>query len=318
MLVPCRNEATTVAAVVSGFAAALPGSTVYVFDNNSTDDTARIARDAGATVRAVETPGKGNVVRRMFADIDADVYVLVDGDDTYDPAVAPSMVAEVLESGRDLVNATRVPADSGAFRSGHVAGNRLLAGLVGSMFQQPVGDILSGYKACSRRLVKSFPVTSGGFEIETELMVHALEVRAPIGEVTTTYRERPHGSESKLNTWSDGARILRTIVSLVRQGRPLAFFTTLGVILAALGVALGIPIVVTFVHTHQVPRFPTAILATGLEIVAALMITVGLVLDTVTRGRQEMRMLAYLSIPGPTNETADHPTVADRERPPLS
>jgi len=307
VLVPCRDEATTVAGVVRDFTAVLPGCTVYVFDNNSADDTPRVAREAGAIVRSVDIPGKGNVVRRMFADVEADVYVLVDGDGTYDPKVAPSMIAEILESGYDLVNATRVPEGTGAFRSGHTSGNRLLASLVGWMFRRPVGDILSGYKACSRRLVKSFPVTSAGFEIETELMVHALELRAPISEVTTSYRPRPEGSESKLSTWGDGARILHTIVTLVRQGRPLAFFTTLGAILAVAGIALGIPILVTFTHTHLVPRLPTAVLATGLEIVAALMITAGLVLDTVTRGRREFRVLTYLSIPGPQSETDEHP-----------
>ena len=299
VVIPCRNEATTIADVVRDFAAALPSATVHVFDNASTDATAERAALAGAVVHRVDLLGKGNVVRRMFADVEADVYVMVDGDDTYDAKLAPAMVAAVLDGTADLVNGARVPTADGSFPSGHRLGNRVLTGLVARMFARPVGDILSGFKACSRRLVKSFPVASGGFEIETELTVHALELSAPIIELEAGYRERPDGSESKLSTFGDGARILRTILGLVRQGRPLAFFTVIGLAFALLGIALGIPILVTFAHTHRVPRFPTAVLATGLEILAALSFTAGLVLDTVTRARREHRVLTYLSIPAP-------------------
>ena len=305
VLIPCRDEATTVATVVADFAAALPQACIYVYDNGSTDDTADRARAAGAVVRDVEIPGKGNVVRRMFADVEADVYVLVDGDATYDAGVAPALVSGVLDEGRDLVNASRRPEGDLAYRAGHELGNRMLAGLVSSMFARPVGDILSGYKACSRRLVKSFPAVSGGFEIETELMVHALEVSAPIAEVPCRYIERPPGSHSKLATYRDGTRILRTIMSLVRQGRPLAFFSAIGLLLLAVGVGFGIPVLITFAHTHLVPRLPTAVLSTGLVILAALSFTAGLLLDTVTRARREQRVLAYLAVPGPLAATGE-------------
>ncbi len=299
MVVPCRNEETTVAEVVTGFAKALPDATVYVFDNNSTDRTAERALAAGAVVRHVDLPGKANVVRRMFADVDADCYVLVDGDATYDPAAAPELVEKVLVEGFDLANAAREPVKTEAFRRGHTFGNRLLGGLLGRFFGRPVGDVLSGYKACSRRLVKSFPVLSSGFEVESELMVHALMLHAKVTEVKTVYKERPPGSESKLGTYSDGIRILHTIINLVRQGRPLAFFSIAALVFAVAGVALGIPVLLTFLHTHKVPRLPTAVLATGLEILAALSLTAGLVLDTVSRSRREQRILAYLSHSAP-------------------
>lgn len=285
----------TVAEVVTGFAKALPEATVYVFDNNSTDRTAECALSAGAVVRHVDLPGKANVVRRMFADVDADCYVLVDGDATYDPGTARELVEKVLVEGFDLANGAREPVKDAAFRRGHTFGNRLLGGLLGRLFGRPVGDVLSGYKACSRRLVKSFPVLSAGFEVESELMVHALMLHAKVTEVRTAYKERPPGSESKLGTYSDGIRILHTIINLVRQGRPLAFFSLAALVFAVAGLALGIPVLVTFLHTHKVPRLPTAVLATGLEILAALSLTAGLVLDTVSRSRREHRILVYLS-----------------------
>jgi hypothetical protein len=298
VVIPCRNEQATVADVVTGFAKAVPGATVYVFDNGSTDETIARAEAAGAVVRKVFLPGKGNVVRRMFADIEADCYILVDGDGTYDPSLAPEMV-ELVGSGYDLVNAARVPTGDGVFPRGHSVGNHLLGGLLGKLFGRRMGDVLSGYKACSRRLVKSFPILSGGFEIETELMVHALELNVSAVEIQGPYAERPPGSSSKLGTWTDGVRILRAIVGLARQSRPLAFFSVQAAVLALLGLALGIPLLVTFLHTHQVPRLPTAVLVTGLEILAALSLTAGLVLDTVTRGRREQRLLAFLAMPGP-------------------
>jgi hypothetical protein len=306
VVIPCRDEQETVGAVVKGFAEALPEATVYVFDNNSGDDTAARAAAAGAVVRKVTVPGKGNVVRRMFADVDADCYLLVDGDGTYDPKLAPEMV-QLVRNGFDLVNAARVPSAEQAFRSGHSLGNRLLGGLLGKLFGRRMGDVLSGYKALSRRLVKSFPILSGGFEIETELMVHALQLNVSAIEIQGDYRERVEGSESKLSTWGDGMRILRAIVGLARQSRPLAFFSVVGAALSLLGIALGIPVLVTFLHTHTVPRLPTAVLVTGLEILAALSFTAGLVLDTVSRGRREQRLLAFLSVPGPRSDEPDDP-----------
>jgi hypothetical protein len=298
VVIPCRDEQETVAEVVRGFSEAVPGATVYVFDNASSDDTIARAEAAGATVREVFLPGKGNVVRRMFADVEADCYILVDGDGTYDPALAPQMV-ELVSAGYDLVNVARVPSGDNVLRPGHALGNQLLGGLLGKLFGRRMGDVLSGYKACSRRLVKSFPILSGGFEIETELMVHALELNVSSVEIPGAYTERHPGSASKLGTWSDGVRILRAIVGLARQSRPLAFFSLQAAVLALLGVALGIPLLITFLHTHQVPRLPTAVIVTGLEVLAALSLTAGLVLDTVTRGRREQRLLAFLAMPGP-------------------
>ncbi len=298
VVIPCRDEQASIAQVVQGFAEVLPEATIFVFDNASTDDSAARALEAGAIVRKVTVPGKGNVVRRMFADVEADCYVLVDGDDTYDPKLAREMVELVL-NGVDLVNAARRPSGDQSFRRGHAFGNKVLGGLLGRVFGRTMGDVLSGYKAMSRRLVKSFPILSGGFEIETELMVHALQLNVSAVEISGEYRGRAEGSESKLSTWGDGVRILRAIVGLTRQSRPLAFFSFLGSFVALIGIALGIPILATFLHTHTVPRLPTAVLATGFEILAALSFTAGLVLDTVSRGRRELRQLAFLSIPGP-------------------
>lgn len=298
VVVPCLNEELTVGAVVEGFAAALPGCTIYVYDNGSTDDTAAIAAKAGAVVRSATTPGKGNVVRRMFADVEADVYVLVDGDDTYEAERAPEMVNLVLD-GNDLVSARRIAVDDGTYRRGHVMGNRLLTSLVQFLFARTVTDMLSGYKAMSRRFVKSLPALSTGFEIETEIAVAALELGAPVATVDCKYRARPSGSESKLSTYKDGFRIFSTVLHLLRQGRPLFFFSCIAVLFVAVAIILGIPIIETYAHTHLVPRFPTAILATGLVLLAGLSFTAGLILDTVSRGRREARLLHYLSIPGP-------------------
>ena len=318
VVIPCRDEGATVAEVVEGFAAALPRATVYVYDNGSVDGTTAAAEAAGAVVRKVSRPGKGNVVRRMFADVEADCYILVDGDGTYDPAIAPEMV-RLVAAGYDLVNVARVPAGDGVFRRGHHLGNKLLGGLLGKLFGRHMGDVLSGYKACSRRLVKSFPILSGGFELETELMVHALELNVSAVEIEGRYTERPPGSASKLDTWHDGVRILRAILGLARQSRPLAFFGLQAAILSLLGVALGIPLLVTFLHTHQVPRLPTAVIVAALEILAALSLTAGLILDTVTRGRREQRLLAFLAMPGPLvaagGEAEIGPEAANRPAP---
>lgn len=296
VLVPCRNEAATISKVVDDFRSALPGATVYVYDNNSDDETAKLARDAGAVVRSELLAGKGNVVRRMFADVEADIYVLVDGDDTYDAASAGILIERLEAECLDMVNAVRVASGAAAYRPGHRFGNFILTGIVALIFGNRFTDLLSGYRIFSRRFVKSFPALTSGFEIETELTVHALELRMPIAEIETPYRERPSGSVSNLRTIQDGWRILRTILLLTKEERPLHFFGLFFAILAALSVILSWPVFITFLETGLVPRFPTAILSTGLMLVAFLSLGCGIVLDTVTRGRQEMKRMHYLSI----------------------
>lgn len=300
VLIPCYNEAEAISAVVRDFAATLPEATVYVYDNNSTDDTKARARDAGAIVRTETFQGKGNVVRRMFADIEAEVYVLVDGDGTYDAASARSMVDELLAESLDMVNGARVPVATAAFRPGHVFGNRLLTGTVAMIFGDKIRDMLSGYRVMSRRFVKSFPALASGFETETELTVHALELRLPVAEAPTPYRDRPAGSHSKLHTFRDGFRILRTIFMLVKEERPMQFFSGIASILFIAALALGWPVVTEFIETGLVPRFPTAILATGLILLAFISFVAGLILDTVTLGRREIKRLHYLGLQGPT------------------
>jgi len=305
VLVPCYNEETAIATVVRDFKSALPDADIYVYDNNSRDQTRARAREAGAVVRSEKRQGKGNVVRRMFADVEADIYVLVDGDDTYDAGAAKDMVARVLETGADLLTARRIPTDAAAYRMGHVLGNRLLTGLTAALFQVRLTDMLSGYRIFSRRFVKSFPFTAEGFGIETELTVHAVRLMMPMAEMDTRYKERPVGSVSKLNTWVDGFRILRTIAHLVREERPLVFFTVAFLILAAFSLFVGAPVVSEYLDTGQVPRLPTAVLATGLMLLAFLALTCGLILDMVTRGRWDQKRMAYLAIPGPLD--ADKP-----------
>jgi len=297
VLVPCFNEEAAVANVVTGFRKALPTAQIYVYDNNSRDRTAAVARAAGAEVRSERRQGKGHVVRRMFADIDADVYVLVDGDATYDAPSAPRMIEKLVDEHLDMVVGLRVDQEQAAWRRGHRIGNRMLTGFLSSVFGQAFKDILSGYRVFSRRFVKSFPVLSDGFEIETELNVHALELAMPVAEVETPYYARPEGSVSKLNTYRDGFRILGTILKLYRSEKPLRFFAVIGVFLALVSIGLSIPIVITYLEEGLVPRLPTAVLSTGLMIVAVLSVSSGLVLDTVTRGRREMKLLAYLSQP---------------------
>lgn len=296
VLIPCYNEAATIAQVVKDFRAAPPGAVVYVCDNNSTDGTGEAARAAGAVVVRETRQGKGHVVRRMFRDIDADIFVLVDGDATYDAASLPKLIA-ALAAGADMVVAARVSRDTAAYRLGHQFGNRTLTGFVAAVFGKELHDMLSGYRVMSRRFVKSFPALSTGFEIETELTVHALELDLPISEVDTPYFARPAGSVSKLNTWRDGARIMSTILHLYRSERPLIFFAVVGALLAALSVLLAVPVMVTYVETGLVPRIPTAVLSTGLMILAFLSIAVGFVLDTVSQGRRELKLLAYLAQP---------------------
>lgn len=297
VLVPCYNEGQTIADVVIGFRAALPNAAIYVYDNNSRDETASIAANAGAIVRCEPLQGKGNVVRRMFADIDADIYVLVDGDATYDAAAARNLVACLVNHNLDMVVGMRVGAEGFSYRPGHRFGNQLFSGLVGRIFGSQVTDILSGYRILSRRFVKSFPALSSGFEIETELTVHALELRMPILEEPTQYSTRPSGSHSKLSTWRDGLRILAVIVLLVKDERPLAFFSAIFGVLAGLAIFLAWPLVTTFLEIGLVPRLPTAVLATGIMLLAFLSLTAGIILDTVTQGRREFKRLAYLQVP---------------------
>jgi glycosyltransferase involved in cell wall biosynthesis len=299
VLLPCFNEEAAIAATVKGFRSALPGATVYVYDNNSTDGTAKAAAKAGAVVRNERQQGKGHVVRRMFADIDADVYVMADGDLTYDPKAAPRMVDQLLADQLDMVVGTRRHDAKEAYRGGHVLGNKLFTGLLAGLFGRSFSDIFSGYRVFSRRFVKSFPVLSSGFEIETEMSVHALELRMPVGEIETSYAARPEGSHSKLSTFGDGWRIFKTIVTLYRIERPVLFYGAIGALLVIAAILLSIPLVVTYLHTGLVPRVPTAILVTGMTIIAVLCFFAGLILDTVTRGRREVRRLAYLSLAAP-------------------
>jgi len=299
VLLPCYNEEKAIAATVRGFRAALPSATIYVYDNNSRDRTREVAAEAGAIVRSERQQGKGHVVRRMFADIDADIYVMADGDLTYDPESAPEMVDLLLGEQLDMVVGTRRHEEKDAYRGGHVLGNKVFTGLLSGLFGRSFSDIFSGYRVFSRRFVKSFPVLSSGFEIETEMSVHALELRMPVDEVETAYGARPEGSHSKLSTYSDGWRILKTIVTLYRIERPVLFYGSIGALLVVAALLLAAPLVQTYLQTGLVPRFPTAILVTGMVIVAVLCFFAGLILDTVTRGRREVRRLAYLSLTAP-------------------
>jgi len=292
VLLPCYNEEAAVGATVAAFRAALPSASIYVYDNNSADRTVEVAREAGAIVRTERMQGKGHVVRRMFADVDADVYVMADGDLTYDATAAPGLVAMLLDEQLDMVVGARRHEVEEAFRGGHVLGNRIFTGLLARLFGRSFSDIFSGYRVFSRRFAKSFPVLSEGFEIETEMSVHALELRMPVGEVVTAYGARPEGSESKLSTYRDGWRILKTIAVLYRIERPVLFFGGIAALLVIAAIILSVPLVITYIDTGLVPRFPTAILATGLVIIAVLSFFAGLILDTVTRGRREMRRLA--------------------------
>lgn len=301
ILIPCYNEAATVADVVRGFQRALPSAEIYVFDNRSTDDTARLAAVAGASVRVVALPGKGNVVRRMFADVEADVYVMADGDGTYEADAVATLVDKLTTEGLDMVVGSRLSGEAAAYRSGHRFGNALLTRAVGFLFGSTFTDMLSGYRVFSRRYVKSFPADSSGFEIETELTVHALQSRMPVAEVPTRYGARPEGSVSKLNTWGDGLRVLFTILGLYKSEKPLAFFF-LGFLLCELtAVVLAVPLLRVYLETGLVPRVPTAILCTGLVLLGVILLACGVILDTVTRGRKEAKHLAYLAIPGPAD-----------------
>ncbi|CAM3145520.1 Family 2 glycosyl transferase [Sphingomonas antarctica] len=299
VLLPCYNEEAAIARTVADFRAALPDAVIHVYDNNSSDGTVAVARGAGATVGTERMQGKGHVVRRMFADIDADIYILADGDATYEAAAAPELVRRLLDERLDMVVGARKSEIEAAYRRGHRLGNRLLTGMLAWTFGRSFTDILSGYRVFSRRFVKSFPLLSSGFEIETEISVHALEMRMPVAEVVTAYAARPEGSVSKLNTYGDGWRILKTIAMLFRLERPLAFFGGFALLLLVAALVLAEPLAVTYAATGLVPRFPTAILATGLVLLSALSLFTGLILDTVVRGRREAKRLAYLAQPAP-------------------
>lgn len=300
VLLPCYNEAGAIAQTVADFRAALPDATVYVYDNNSTDGSREIATGAGAVVRQVRQQGKGHVVRRMFADIEADIYVMADGDATYEAAAAPAMIAMMCEQNYDMVVGARRSEEEEAYRPGHRLGNRMLTGLLQRLFGRSFTDILSGYRVFSRRFVKSFPVLSAGFEIETEISVHALELAMPVAEKETLYGARPEGSVSKLSTYRDGWRILHMIITLYRTERPIWFYGLVGGLFAAAAFLMALPLLLTWVETGLVPRFPTAILVTGMMVIAGLSFMCGLILDTVVRGRKEVKRLAYLAYPAPS------------------
>jgi hypothetical protein len=298
VLIPCYNEALTIGEVVVSFAGALPRASIFVYDNNSTDDTANVARACGALVRGAPLQGKGNVVRRMFADVEADIYLLVDGDGTYDASAAPGLVTALLAEGLDMVCAARVSDEAEAYRLGHRFGNRFLSGVVRRVFGRQFKDMLTGYRAMSRRFVKTFPAHSAGFEVETELTVHALQMRLPSAEIETAYAARPEGSASTLRTLQDGARILAMIGLLVRDERPLPLFSAVAAVAFLLAAILAAPVAGDYIHQGLVPRFPSLIVMVGLVVVALLSLVCGLILDTVARARLEQRRLAYLAIPG--------------------
>jgi glycosyltransferase involved in cell wall biosynthesis len=299
VILPCYNEAAAISQTVAAFRASLPDARIYVYDNNSSDATCAVAAEAGAIVRSEKMQGKGNVVRRMFADVDADIYIMADGDATYDAAAAPALVKQLIDENLDMVVGARKSEVEAAYRRGHRFGNAMLTGMLAQLFGRSFSDILSGYRVFSKRFVKSFPVLSSGFEIETEISVHALELTMPVAEQVTAYAARPEGSESKLSTYRDGWRILKTIIRLFRYERPLAFFGVIALFLAVTAISLAIPLAITYFDTGLVPRLPTALLSTGLIILAAMSMMSGLILDTVVRGRLEVRRLAYLAYPAP-------------------
>lgn len=298
ILIPTYNEETGIERVICGFRDSIPSANIFVYDNNSSDQTLAKAAQMGAVVRQELRQGKGYVVRRMFADIDSDVYILVDGDDTYDPKIAQTLVEILISNGLDMINCARLPTTTTAYRPGHKFGNGLLSGIVKLIFGNQFQDLLSGYRVFSRRFVKSFPVMATGFEIETELTIHALALEMPSMEIPCNFKNRLEGSESKLRTFSDGCRILLTIANLLRQEKPLAVFFLTSLLLGSISLIFGIPLLNTYLQTGLVPRLPTALLTTGLMLGALLSMTCGLILDTVTRGRHEAKRLAYLSIPG--------------------
>jgi glycosyltransferase involved in cell wall biosynthesis len=305
VLIPCHNEEVAIGDVVAAFRSVLPGAAIYVYDNNSTDATAARAAEAGAVVRSETLQGKGNVVRRMFADIEADIYIMVDGDGTYDAAAAAAMIDKLRAERLDMVVCTRIADESAAYRPGHRFGNVTLTGVVGRLFGSRFTDMLSGYRAFSRRFVKSFPALASGFEIETELTIHALELKMPVGEVEAPYAARPEGSASKLSTYRDGFRIFATIMFLYKEVRPFRFFGATFAALAFVALVLVWPVLVTYLETGLVPRLPTALLATGVMLLAFMALMCGTILDTVSRGRREAKRLRYLALAAP-GESPNH------------
>nr|WP_319493604.1 glycosyltransferase [uncultured Desulfobacter sp.] len=297
VLIPCYNEEAAIGEVVQNFKKAIPWATIYVYDNNSSDRTAEIAKDNMAVVRSEPEQGKGNVVRRMFADIDADVYLMVDGDGTYDAASAGKLIETLVNEDLDMVVGTRLHSEANLFRAGHYAGNKLLTKTVGLLFGNRITDMLSGYRAMTRRFVKSFPAVSGGFETETELTIHALSMKIPATEIPTPFFERSNGSESKLNTFKDGWRILKMIIYLFKEFRPLLFFSLIFLLLAVCSIFLSVPLFIEFIHTGLVPRFPTAVLSASVMILGFLSLTCGVILDSVQGARWETKRLAYLALP---------------------
>ncbi len=293
VLVPCMNEALTITQVVKDFQKSLPGASIYVYDNNSTDETANVAEEAGAIVREEKRPGKGNVVRRMFSEIEADIYVMIDGDDTYDAKNAPKIVEELINTGSDMVVGARQGALEKHQRAGHATGNRIFNIIYTTLFGREFTDIFSGYRAFTRRFVKSFPALSVGFEIETELSVHASQLRLPVSEISFPYNDRPDGSESKLSTFKDGIKIMKTIIILLKEYKPIYFFGAIGFLGGLLSVILAIPLFVEFSKTGEVSRIPTAILCTGIMGVSMLSVTAGVILDSIRRFRAEMKRLFY-------------------------
>ena len=294
VLIPCYDEEVTITKVIHNFQSALPDAVIYVYDNNSTDRTADIARAAGAVVRFEKRQGKGNVMRSMFRDIEADFYIMTDGDNTYDAGLAASMLKLAIDSHYDVVNCIRKGDESQAYRPGHVLGSKLLTKAVNAIFGNYIQDMLSGYKVLSRRFVKSFPIQSMGFDIETEIAIHALQLQIPIAHVEGNYYARTPGSESKLRTVYDGFKILKLIISLFRHEKPLPFFSYIGFILVIISLALGIPVVYHFFETGLVPKLPTAVLSMGIMLIAFLSFMTGIILDTVTKGRIENKMIAFL------------------------
>lgn len=310
VLIPCYDEASTIEAVIRDFQHSLPAATIYVCDNASTDDTAQRARSAGATVFTEPHPGKGNAIRRLFASVEADIYLMVDGDDTYEASEAPRLI-ERLESERlDMINVARASEDDDAYRFGHQFGNRAITKMVASLFGGRFEDVFSGYRVFSRRFVKSFPALSSGFEIETELTVHALRLRMPVAEERAVYRARPDGSESKLRTYRDGLEIVRTIGLLVKEEQPLRFFGAIALVLALASIGIAIPVLVEYLDTGLVPRFPTAVLASATMLAAFLSLFAGLILDSVSRARRETKWLRYLEYPAAGQDRGAHSEVS--------
>ncbi len=304
VLVPCHNESASIEKVVKDFTAELSPCTVYVYDNCSTDDTAEVAAAAGAVVRKEHRPGKGHVVRRMLADIEADIYVMVDGDDTYEAAAAPRMVDKLIDEHLDMVTGVRHAVDEdAAYRRGHVLGNRMFTSMHRRLFGSGCTDVFSGYRVLSHRFAKSFPATSSGFEIEAEMTAHALDLDAAIGEVACEYRERGAGSESKLRTYRDGTRILLRSVHYFKEMHPIRFFAWIAAVLLAASFALGIPVIIEYADSHTVPRLPSAVLAVGLALVGVISLTCGVILDSLARGRREAKRLFYLALHG---QRSDH------------